>query len=211
MHYWLALLFVFLLATPAVAIHSPDAIDFRVYREGSPMGSHHIKLTRNADKVTAEIAIDLTVQLGPFTLFSYKHRNTEVWQKGRLISLQTTTDDNGEMYEVKGQAVREGFRVEGPEGVFIAPKDIMTTSYWQARTVDQSVLLDTQHGKLVHVKVASLGEQQLRWARHKVMARHYQVRGDLDLDIWYDDKGNWAKLAFSARGSDIEYKPHHLQ
>jgi hypothetical protein len=207
---YLLIMTLLLFSGAAYALHQPDTIDFRVYREGSPMGSHQIKLTRDGDKVTADIVIDLTVQLGPFTLFAYKHRNTEVWQKGRLVSLQTTTDDNGDKYEVRGQATREGFRVEGPEGTFIAPKDIMTTSYWQARTVEQAVLLDTQHGKLVHVKVTSLGDQTLRWGPHKVMARHYQVRGDLDLDIWYDDKGNWAKLFFTARGSDIEYKPRHL-
>jgi hypothetical protein len=32
------------------------------------------------------------------------------------------------------------------------------------------------------------------------------MRGDLDIDIWYNAKGEWVKLTFSVGDSDIEYK-----
>jgi hypothetical protein len=28
---------------------------------------------------------------------------------------------------------------------------------------------------------------------------------DIDVDGWYDDQGRWVKLAFEARGQQIEY------
>jgi hypothetical protein len=209
MRIWLTALLL-LLPSLAYAVHKPDEISFRVFREGSPMGSHTIKLTQEGDKTIADIAIDLKVAFGPLTLYSYTHRNREVWQKGKLVELRTSTNDNGTQYNVAGKATKKGFIVTGSGGEFIAPNDIMTTSYWQARTMEQDQLLDTQHGKLVSVQSREHSREILHWGKHKLPAKHYQVRGELDLDIWYDDAGNWVKLLFKARGSEIIYQPKVL-
>lgn len=206
MRFLLACLLI-VLPSLAMAVHSPDEIAFRVFREGSPMGSHTVKLTHEGDKTIATIAIDLKVAFGPITLYSYTHRNREVWQKNKLIELSTSTDDNGTLYNVSGKASKKGFQVTGSGGNFTAPTDVMTTSYWQQRTMEQTQLLDTQHGKLVSVSSREHSREVLQWGKHKVPAKHYQVRGELNLDIWYDDAGNWVKLLFKARGSEIIYKP----
>ena len=38
-------------------------------------------------------------------------------------------------------------------------------------------------------------------------ARQYRMAGDLKLDLWYGPRGEWLKLAFEAKGAEIEYRP----
>jgi hypothetical protein len=205
------LLVILLLLTPvAYAASQLQDLAFQVTREGSPMGSHTIEFTQEGDKTIATIAIDLKVALGPITLFSYTHRNREVWQAGRLVELTTTTDDDGTKYSVTGRAIPGGFEVTGSEGTLLAPSEIMTTSYWQERTMEQTQLLDTQRGTLVDVTTREHSRETLHWGKHKLPAKHYQVRGGLNLDIWYDMQGHWVKLLFKARGSEIIYMPKTL-
>ena len=38
-----------------------------------------------------------------------------------------------------------------------------------------------------------------------IEAQRYEVTGDLNITVWYTPEGEWVKLAFPARGADIEY------
>ncbi len=181
-------------------------LDFKVWREGSPMGSHEIVFTREGNRITAVININLEVKLGPLTLFKYSHQNREVWERGRLISLETTTDDDGTKYEVRGEATPEGFKVTGSGGTFIAPAEIMTTSYWRQDAMRHTQLLDTQKGILVNVASTFTGKELVRVDKAELLASRYESKGDLNLTLWYDGEGRWVKLRFVARGSEITYE-----
>ncbi|MEL0144514.1 MAG: DUF6134 family protein, partial [Alphaproteobacteria bacterium] len=39
-----------------------------------------------------------------------------------------------------------------------------------------------------------------------VPTKRYKMTGDLEIDLWYDDNGILAGLAFRARGSDVTYR-----
>ena len=51
-----------------------------------------------------------------------------------------------------------------------------------------------------------LGEDSVISEGREVIATHYVVRGDLEIDIWYDAKDEWVKLTFKVGDSDVEYK-----
>ena len=92
--------------------------------------------------------------------------------------------------------------MNGAEGEFLAPAGILPTSYWHPRTVEQRRLLDSQHGRVLEVNPAFLGRETLAG---DMAARRYRLSGDLDLDLWYSDSGEWLKTAFEARGAEVSY------
>ena len=194
-------------AAPLWAAIPPDGrISFAVLRDGAPMGNHSLAFRQDGNELHVEIDILLEVKLAFITLFRYRHSNHEVWVDGRLAAIETETDDDGDKYWLRGRASDEGFQVEGSNGSFMAPAQIIPTSYWNPATLEQKQLLDTQSGRLVTVAIEPLGEETVAMAGLPVPARRFAMTGDLTLDLWYTARGDWAKIAFNARGTEIDYR-----
>ncbi len=198
-----------LLAAPgwarATAVPPAGVIPFSVFRPEGRLGHHHVRFRRDGDRTVVDVDIRLQVDLGPVTLFRYTHRNREVWADDRLVSLDATTDDDGTAYRVTGRATGDGFQVEGSGGSFMAPADIMPSSYWHADTVNRDLLLHTQRGNLQHVETRPAGVETIEAGGRMIAARRYRMTGTLQVDAWYSEANQWVKLAFAARGSTIDY------
>ena len=95
----LILLAGILLPIEADAARACDASQDRVFevrRGDKPIGTHSIRFRQNGSETQVDIDINLRVGFGPITMFRYEHSNREIWRDGKLISLDTATNDNGE-------------------------------------------------------------------------------------------------------------------
>jgi len=189
-----------------VSAASKKTIKFDVYREGSLFGQHQLVITENGRETVIDVAIDFTVDVAFINFFEYKHRNREVWRDGRLYSMTSTTDDNGTPYEVRARRVGSRVKVEGSGGSYWADGGIVPTTYWNPLITRQSTVLDTQRGVLRPVEVVKLGRERIEAMGRRIVATRYRIKGELQLDVWYDDAGEFVKMSFTARGSEIEYK-----
>ena len=124
---------------------------------------------------------------------------------GRLISLKSETDDNGEKQWVKAKATERALKVDSSSGSFEAPLGTFPTSYWSPQTISKSILLDTQHGKLLNVSVSPAVDEFLDTPLGKISTKRYNVAGDLRLSLWYSKAAGWVKTAFQVRGVEVEY------
>lgn len=194
----------------------PDAADagritFRVMRGGREIGTHQVTLRRQGDALHAHVEIDLKVRFGFLTVFRYSHRSHEIWRAGRLIQLESWTDDDGTEQRVNARARGDALEVVGPSGRIMVPGDIIPTSYWHAGLRHARQLLDTQRGRILNVAMTQVpGTQAVSAAGRRVPARQFTMAGDLRLDIWYSPGGAWVKLAFETRGAQVTYVPRSL-
>jgi len=177
---------------------------FGVFRQGSRIGDHVVRFARDGDLLVAEVAIDLVVRLGFIPVFRYAHRNREVWEGGRLIRLDSTTNDDGRALEVRVRPDFGGLRVEGSSGTMTVPAETLPTSYWRPETVERTLFINTQDGGIEEIAVSARGREAVEAGGRMVEASRYLMDASIDLDIWYAD-GQWAKLGFTARGSRIDY------
>jgi len=193
-------------AGPAGATSAASPVEnrlaFDIRRDGASIGGHRVAFRRDGDRLEVDIEIDMMVSIAFIPVFRYRHRNREVWRDGRLISLDSETDDDGRLFAVSARATADGLRVTGSAGDLLVPSDVLPTSYWNARTVRQTRLLDSQRGRLLDVQPQLLGQETLESG---AAARRYRVSGDIDLDLWYSPEGEWLKIAFEARGASVSY------
>ena len=194
------------LAGPAAAIGVPHS-DFRqmafdIRRDGATIGRHEVGFRQSGDRLEVDVSIEISISLAFIPVFSYSHRNHEIWQDSRLVALDSETDDDGERYAVTARSQPSGLRVIGAEGDFVAPAGIIPTSYWNPLTTKQQRLLDSQHGRLLAVNPIFVEAETLAGG---LLARRYRLSGDLDLDLWYSGEGEWVKIAFEARGAEVSY------
>jgi hypothetical protein len=189
----------------AAAVPADDLTRFVVDRNGSPFGSHVLKFRQEGEDLHVRVEIDFEVGLGPITFFRYSHRNDEVWRDGRLISLQSTTNDDGKAYRVSARAESDKLLVDGSSGQFELPGETLSTSYWHERTVSRSEWLDSQKGRLMKATVSPLGKEPITAGGQTIEASRYRFQGELDCDLWYY-RERWVKLFFEIKQSEIAYR-----
>ena len=193
-------------AAPGTGHAQGPNLSFDVLREGEPIGHHSVTFRQVDGDLQVDIAITLEVKVAFITVFRYEHENTEIWRDGGLVAIETTTNDNGEKHWLRGQAGDDGFLVESSSGSYVAPLNVVPTSYWNIALVDRPQLLDTQSGRLITVDVTNLGGETIAVAGQTVETMRYDVSGDLDAKLWYTASGEWAKFTFEGRGGEVVYR-----
>lgn len=202
-----------LAVTPFTAVQSVavgsyrEQLDFKVLRDGGPIGHHRLDIRGQGNRTTVDIDIMLEVGIGPLVLYRYDHKNREVWENGAFKRFDSRTDDDGDIFSVTAER-RDGrifVRRQNDSDYSIAESDILPTTYWREETVRRNLLLDTQEGRKMQVEARLIGDDDVVAGGRTVRARKYEMTGDLTATAWYDETGRWVKLAFPLKGSQFEY------
>ncbi|GHD40438.1 hypothetical protein GCM10017083_03710 [Thalassobaculum fulvum] len=183
----------------------PEILKFAVTRDGAPLGVVMERFGHDGVGATAEVFIDFKVTFAGLALYRYEHRSHERWRDGRLFALDSVTNDNGTGQAVSARARRDGLHVEGTDGRLVAPADVLPSSYWHPRFVEQNRMLDSQRGRILDFEIAEVGPETVTALGRPVDCTRYAMRGDIDLDFWYDARRVWQKMSFTIKGSFIEY------
>lgn len=214
-------------ATASAAQDTPygTSLSFIAYRNGEAIGRHTLSFQRNGQELKVVTSIDLAVKVLGFTAYRYTHRAQETWNGDAFQTLSSQTDDNGKKVAVQAQRAPAGLevvrtaRAEPVQGAAMdqglkrddavremLPLDLLPSSHWNFRQINQSALLNTQTGAKANVQITPLGREQIKTANGTITAMRYRYAGDVAKDQWFDDRGRWVKTSFvGSDGSKIEY------
>lgn len=183
-----------------------DEIRFNVLRKGNPFGSHAVTFENGPDNtLIAKTEIDLKAGLGPLTVFRYDHSSSETWRNGELVAVEGEVNDDGKKHSMKATLKGDAMDVQGTVFIGEAPADIIPASHWNYAQTQTSQLLSTEDGEIYNVAVTPKGRETIEAGGQTIEANRYFLQSNLNVDLWYDDEGRWVKLAFEARGQQIEY------
>ena len=199
---------VCLVSRLAAASQSPgsEQLDFMVLKDGAPIGHHHIDVIRDGDDVTVSVKTEIVVTVAYVPVYSFKYDGKEIWRSGRLISLRSTANDDGERHNLFVVAAGDHLDIQNEDGGSTADPRIMPATLWNPEVTKQSVLLNPQTGKPMQISVADLGEESITTRRGPLKTHHFKVSGDLERDVWYAPDGKLVQIRFKARDdSSIQY------
>jgi hypothetical protein len=171
--------------TALVARSAPADLYFVARRNGSRIGHHQVRFIRRDDRLEVVVDIQLDVTFAFIPLYRYRHSNRELWQGDRLIELESQTDDDGTDHWVRAVAHGDRLAVESSAGSLDLPADTASTSYWNETKIRAGRWLDTQSGRLVRSRVATRPSEMVRVEGQSVVAKRYELAGDIDCDLWY--------------------------
>jgi hypothetical protein len=180
---------------------------FRALRHGSPIGEHRVTFRLDDNRLTVDTRVEIAVKVLFFTVFRFRHEAEEVWQSDRLVSVKSTTDDNGTLLRVSGQAVADGFRIIGEDGPFLASGHLLTSNaLWDNRVVRENRLIDVQHGGEIGLVTKQLSDEQVDTPQGPVRAsRHHIITPYCAGSVFHDGDGRWVKGLLELRGERVEY------
>ncbi len=183
-----------------------DVIRFRVLRKGTPFGQHEVRFERGADgSLVARTKVSLRAGLGPITVYRYDLEAVETWRDGAMVALEGELNNDGKTGRVEAAAQGGVLVVNGTEFTGQVPLGILPSSHWNLMQTRAQRILSTEDGEIIEVDVRPRGREVIEAGGRQVEAMRYLMDSDIDVDLWYDGLGRWVKLAFTARGQDIEY------
>lgn len=198
------------LALPTFATAAAPAngrLSFAVFRNGDRVGEHVMRFSRSGGGIDVSTDAEMIVKLGPVPVFRYTHTATERWRGGDFAALSTQTNSNGKRERVSAEASGAGVRIEGPSGQVNAPAGTAPLTHWNTAAFD-GPLFNPQLGKMLKVSVSRGGRERVQAAGGAaISATRWAVRGEAEIDNWYDGDGVWAGLRGKLEdGSTLLYR-----
>lgn len=183
-----------LLLAPGAALALPGKLAFQVFRNGTKVGEHQVVFTGDDDARTAVTDVSMVVKVGPVPVYKYKHQAVEKWADGKFVSVETTTNGNGKITKASARQMGSYVQISGPSGASRGPANALPLSHWNQGNFGKP-LFNQQEGKMLRVTCT------------QVKAGHWQVRGEAEIDDFYDASGNWMALRGKLEdGSKMEYR-----
>jgi hypothetical protein len=195
-------------ATPFVLPSTAGDRRFSILYKGQRLGNHTVSYSTETGETRIGTEIHLLVKVAFFTVLRFTHRSREVWRGGRLMSLSSETLEHGEILNVEGTAIPQGFRVVSKGGPVIAPAGTLTSnSLWTPAVLEQETVVDAQHGGIIGVSARKFADERIVAAGRAVDATRYTfITPYLAGSIWYDQDGLWVAGEFERDGSKIQYQ-----
>ncbi|MCA3413727.1 MAG: hypothetical protein INF84_03920 [Roseomonas sp.] len=179
------------LLMPAGAFAAPGPARFRVLRDGKEIGTHQVRLSGNAAKLSVQTVIALQVKLAGFTVFRLRHDITEEWANDRLQRLTSRHDRNGTVTEARAMAEGGALMAEGPEGAARLPANAAPLTWWNganfARPLIRPLTGKLIPGAAIRSAVPGGGVQ-------------FTLNGEVEAVARFDAEGRW--VALSTKGED---------
>ncbi|MFT4936636.1 MAG: hypothetical protein ACI9LT_003355 [Pseudoalteromonas distincta] len=184
------------LAAPAAFAAAPanGRLAFAVYRGKDKVGEHVMRFASAGGGLSVSTEVEMLVKLGPVPIFRYAHTATERWRGDSFASLTTRTETNGKVEQVRAEATAGGVAIEGPGGRLTAPASAAPLTHWNTAAFDRP-LFNPQLGKLMRIRAARAGQDSVQLANgQSISATRWTLRGEAEIDNWYDSAGAWAGL-----------------
>ena len=104
-----------------------------------------------------------------------------------------------------GKKTSNGFEIDGSSFSGVIKGNPATTSYFTPDFLKREVWISTQNGKPLQVKCTRIGTEKVDSPEGVINATKWQVRGDLNMFLFYDDTNEWVSSRFRAGGSDATF------
>ncbi len=182
---------------------------FKVLRNGSPIGEHHLKFTQTGDDLQVDINADLLVTLAGIPVFHYRANAVERWSGGQFTQLDSQVNHNGTQLSVHASQIPGGFAVQSTKAgdyQYTGNPPLLPLTYWN-KAMLQAMILNVETGRHYPATVNSPGWNKLPTVEGGfIVAQRFDVTGKLHLSVWYDQYSQWSGLEFHVDGDETFQK-----
>jgi hypothetical protein len=178
---------------------------FTVLRDGDPVGQHRFVFDRTADRIEIKEATEIEVRFAMIPVYSFEYQGYQVWENGRAVRIDATTDKNGEKFDITVRSNGNGYvrTVNGRTDRFDESTAVL--ALWNKDTLKHHTFFSAVEDKTLDVSFQYVGREKISIAGTELEANHYRMVGDEARDLWFDMPGRIAKVRLRRYGSDIEY------
>jgi hypothetical protein len=168
---------------PAAFAGDGGEYTFTVLKDGEPVGRHRFAFECQGDRIEIEEATTIEVRLALIPIYAFEHQGRQVWEDGRAILIDATTNDNGEKLDIAIRPNGEGYvrTVNGRVDTFDQSTAVL--AYWNKDTLRHHAFFSVVEDKVLDVSFQFLGPEEITLAGQGLEADHYRMVGDEERDL----------------------------
>lgn len=187
---------------PATAAATQE-YDYTVRRGGSVIGSFHFAVSDDGARREVKTEMNILVKLLIFPIYRATHQRTEVWQDGRLQSLEGTAVYNAKHYQMRlaFEGGRYALTTNGATATLTAP--VVTFVPWLTPITGEATMV-TEKGKSHALTLSRAGSETIRVGGREYVAERYRMAGEKARDLWFDAEGILLQASYEASGELLE-------
>ena len=184
-----------------------DEWNFDVILNDEVIGKHSFKQVGNESHSIAKFKFKFMLMN-----FSYEHDSKETWNENCLKSIESKTNDDGDLFNVKGAKNNDTFEVSSNSIEKILSECIMTFAYWNPKILDQKKLMNSQDAEWLDVAIEDFGIETKNVRGQEISTHHYTIQANKDgdevfiIDVWYDGNMGLVGLKSPTPIGDLIYK-----
>ena len=188
--------------------YAVNSWQFKVFYGEQEIGEHHFMIENDGGKSKVMIDANFNIDILFINIYSYKHKNIEIWKGTCLSSIESSTDDNGEEFITRGKTEDDIFKIYSKQGANEVEGCVNTFAYWDKRFLDNKELLNSQTGEIVDVDINFVADENILVRNTMVKAKRYKVKTDeFNIDLWYSDNNEWLALNSTTKdGTTLRYQ-----
>ena len=135
-------------ALPAAAQPGPPdgTVEYAIMRNGDQIGSHRLVFRREGDRLTVDINVSVQVRVLGITAYRFTQTARETWRGGRLVTLDSSGNDDGTQYAVRVREADGGLIAESGGRSVRFPAEAVALDVWNPAQLQREVLVDTIEG-----------------------------------------------------------------
>ena len=138
-------------------------------------------------------------------IYAFEHRAHQIWENGRAVRIDATTNDNGEKFDIAVRPSGEGYirTVNGRVDTFDESTAVL--ALWNKDALRHHAFFSVVEDKVLDASFRFVGQEEITLAGERLAADHDRMLGDEERDLWFDRAGRIVKVAFRCRGAQLEY------
>jgi len=216
------LIFLFLISSYITPINAHvqhydnlNRIEFDIYRNNKNIGKHIFKFNRSGNTLTVKSDINFEIKKLGVVLYRYKAEGTEVFENGKLVKFNSTTNQNKKNKYVNLKLENDMYVIDGSSHKGKVPTEYLLGTWWNHSIVKAPAQISAVSGRIIHQKVNFIGKEKLKFGNKTFNTLHFNFSSTdaklskdkkLNTDVWYDEETlNWVKASFDKKGK-WEYK-----
>ncbi len=192
-----------LMCASAAAQPSKETFKYAIVRKGEQIGTNAVELRRNGQETVVNISTKVEVKVMFITAYRYEHSSSERWVDGRLVSLASTTDDNGTPHRLSISLNGNKLSIDADGKRTSVDADMVPTSLWNPLLLKKTMTMDTVNGSLKRISVSDQGVEDLVVQGKRTKAHHYSIQGQFEQEVWYDDRGRLVQTRLTGRDGSL--------
>ncbi|HXR85408.1 MAG TPA: DUF6134 family protein [Stellaceae bacterium] len=170
------------------------------------IGTYTNTVSQNGTAANVRTDLHIAVKIIGIRMFHQDATREEQWQNQRLVSFQSTTDDNGTNINVSGKANGSNFVINSSiNGNLTAPPQVHPSNPWAPFVLQTDTMMSTKTGKLTPVVVKDTGEVTATFDGRAMRVHQWFIEDDKHQVVWIDGRGVVVAFQTEEQGAAINF------
>lgn len=197
--------FLFIVVSTAQAATTDRKMDFSIVRKGDKIGSHIIHVHKEGATTKVNITTRSEVKVLGIRAYHFEFDGEELWKDGKLVSMHTTTNDDGTKHTVSIKKKGKMLEVTADGMISQVSADTIPSSWWNSTTTSQDQLLDVLTGQMKKITVTKTNSEEVLVDKRSIKSDRYKIDGELSREVWYAKNGDLLRQTLEKKGSKVTY------